>query len=203
MNDIKSRLKDDIDKFLVDLELEKGSSKNTVTSYEGDLLSLVDFVIKQNFENCEDISLEILRFWLSFLDKSGCSSVPVARQLSALRSFSKFAKSQKIANLNISKKLKRPKCTRKLPDTLIPNEIAKILELNVGNNQLAVRDSAMFKLMYSSGLRVSELCDVNIQSVDLENFFIGVDDNGAKEKIIPFGSIAKSKLEMYLTISRP
>jgi site-specific recombinase XerD len=108
MNHIKSRLKDDIDKFLVYLELEKGSSKNTVTSYEGDLLSLVDFVIKQNFKNLEYVSLETLRIWLSFLDKSGCSSATVARKLSALRSFSKFTKSQKIANLDISKNLKRP-----------------------------------------------------------------------------------------------
>jgi integrase/recombinase XerD len=86
---------------------------------------------------------------------------------------------------------------------LTPNEVAKILELNVGNNQSAMRDSAIFELMYSSGLRVSEFCDVKIQSVDLENCSIRVHGKGAKERIIPFGYIAKSKLEMPLTISRP
>jgi integrase/recombinase XerD len=137
------------------------------------------------------------------LDRSGCTSVTIARKLSALRSFSKFAKTHKIANLDVSQRLKRPRYVRKLPDALTSEEISKILELNIAETPLAIRDSAMFELTYSSGLRVSELCDVKIQSVDLENCFIRVYGKGSKERIVPFGSIAKFKLEKYLTTSRP
>ncbi|MDR0693176.1 MAG: site-specific tyrosine recombinase XerD [Puniceicoccales bacterium] len=203
MDETASVLKEDIDAFLVHLELEKGSSKNTVASYENDLLTLLDFFSKHALKSWSEVSLEILRQWLTFLDKSGCSSATVARKLSALRSFSKFAKSRNMANLDVAKQLKRPRCMRKLPDTLTSEEVAKILELDGEKSPLAMRDSAMFELIYSSGLRVSELCDIKIQAIDFENCFLRVYGKGAKERSVPFGSIAKSKLERYLTVARP
>ncbi|MDR2603614.1 MAG: tyrosine recombinase [Puniceicoccales bacterium] len=202
MDERASVLKEGIDTFLVHLELERGSSKNTVASYENDLLALVDFFSKHALKNWSEVSLEILRQWLTFLDKSGCSSATVARKLSALRSFSKFAKARNVANLDVAKRLKRPRCMRKLPDTLTSEEVAKILELN-GESPLSMRNSAMFELIYSSGLRVSELCDIKIQAIDFENCFLRVYGKGAKERSVPFGSIAKSKLERYLTVARP
>ncbi|MDR2779212.1 MAG: site-specific tyrosine recombinase XerD [Puniceicoccales bacterium] len=203
MNEASSALRDDVDAFLVHLELERGSSKNTVSSYENDLLSFVDFFLECGLKNWSEVSLEILRQWLTFLNKSECSSATVARKLSALRSFSKFAKARNMANLDVIKQLKRPRYMRKLPDTLTSEEVSRILELNMENSPLAIRDSAMFELIYSSGLRVSELCDLKIQAIDLENCFLRVYGKGAKERIVPFGSIAKSKLEQYLIGIRP
>jgi integrase/recombinase XerD len=203
MNEAPSQLKSDIDAFLVHLELEKGSSGNTVESYERDLIQLSNFLVDRGVGSWGEISLEMLRDWLSFLDKNGCSSPTVARKLSALRSFSKFAKQRKIIAVDISKQLKRPRCTRKLPNALTAEEVSKILELNFGGSPVSVRDCAIFELIYSSGLRVSELCDAKIQSVDLENGFIRVHGKGSKERIVPFGSIAGDKLVNYLTIARP
>jgi integrase/recombinase XerD len=187
----------------VHLELERGSSKNTVAAYECDLLELVELLAQQHLKKWSDVTVETLRYWLSFLDKNGCSSPTVARKLSALRSFSKFAKAQKIIAVDVSKQLKRPRCTRRLPDSLTSDEVSKILELGADSSPIHMRDNAMFELAYSSGLRVSELCDVKIQAVDMENCFIRVHGKGAKERIVPFGSIAREKLEKYLIVARP
>jgi integrase/recombinase XerD len=203
MNDAATHLNGDIDAFLVHLELESGSSRNTIDSYERDLFAFTKFLLTVGVKEWGDISMETLRGWLSVLDKNGNSSPTVARKLSALRSFAKFAKSRKIANLEIVDRIKRPRCTRKLPDSLNADEVAKILDVSTGDATLRMRDSAMFELMYSSGVRVSELCDIKIQSVDMENGFIRVYGKGAKERVVPFGTVSREKLEKYLAIARP
>jgi integrase/recombinase XerD len=81
--------------------------------------------------------------------------------------------------------------------------VSKILELELAESPLIIRDSTMFELMYSSGLRVSELCELTIQAVDLENCFVRVHGKGAKERVVPFGTIAKEKIERYLAYARP
>ncbi|MDR1413624.1 MAG: site-specific tyrosine recombinase XerD [Puniceicoccales bacterium] len=200
---MSNQLRSDIDAFLAHLELEKGSSKNTVASYESDLTLLVEFLSKRGVAQWKDIPLEVLRDWLLSLERSGCSSSTVARKLSALRSFFKFAKSRSIVENDVSRQLRRPHCMRKLPDSLSSEEVSKILSLDLGSSPLAVRDSAIFELIYSSGLRVSELCDIRMQCVDLESGFMRIYGKGSRERIVPFGSIARTKLEKYLTLSRP
>ncbi|MDR2738032.1 MAG: tyrosine recombinase [Puniceicoccales bacterium] len=203
MSEQRSQLKNDVDAFFVHLELEKGSSGNTIASYESDLSALIEFLVARGVATWGEVSLEMLRDWLSFLDRDGCSSPTVARKLSALRSFSKFAKSRKITDVDVPRQLKRPRYARKLPDSLSSGEMSKLLELNLSPSPLSIRNSAIFELMYSGGLRVSELCDIKIQAIDIENGFIRVYGKGAKERIVPFGAIARDKLVNYLTIARP
>ncbi|MDR1413372.1 MAG: tyrosine recombinase XerD [Puniceicoccales bacterium] len=203
MNSIPKQLHGDIDAFLVHLELEKGSSKNTVSGYENDLIFLAEFLEKRGILQWRNASLATLREWLLLLDKNGCSSFTVARKLSSLRSFFKFAKSRGVLENDISRQLRRPRCVRKLPDALNSEEVSQLLSVDLGISPLAVRNSAIFELIYSSGLRVSEVCDLSIQSIDLENGFVRIYGKGSRERIVPFGSIAKSKLEKYLAVSRP
>ena len=97
----------------------------------------------------------------------------------------------------------RPKCGRKLPSTLSAQEVAKLLDIESCDDILKVRNATMLELIYSSGLRVSELCDLTIQEVDIENRFLRVYGKGSKERIVPFGKIAADKVKKYLLYARP
>jgi integrase/recombinase XerD len=203
MNDALPRLRSGIDAFLVHMELERGSGRNTCAAYEGDLLSLASFLAGKNVKDWGSVTVEILREWMVHLEKNALSSATVARKLSALRSFAKFAHGNKIADLDAVKRLRRPRCSRKLPASLSADDVSLLLRMDHGGNPVLMRNGAIFELLYSSGLRVSELCSLKIQSVDMENQFIRVHGKGAKERIVPFGSIAREKLEKYLATVRP
>ncbi|MDR3144601.1 MAG: site-specific tyrosine recombinase XerD [Puniceicoccales bacterium] len=203
MNDARPKLSGAVDSFLAHMELEKGSGENTIAGYENDLNSLVAFLAERGICDWESVAIETLRDWLAHMKKSGHSPATAARKLSALRSFAKFAKAEKIADLEIVKLLKSPRCSRKLPEVLSGDEVSKLLEMNCLGDPLLMRNGAMFELMYSSGLRVSELCAIKIQAIDLENGFIRVYGKGSRERIVPFGSAAKEKLEKYLADVRP
>ena len=90
-----------------------------------------------------------------------------------------------------------------MPSTLSAQEVAKLLDIESCDDILKVRNATMLELIYSSGLRVSELCDLTIQEVDIENRFLRVYGKGSKERIVPFGKIAADKVQKYLSYARP
>ena len=203
MADISKCLIQDIDDFLVHLSLEKGYSKNTVNSYEHDLYSFTEYISKNDIRSWSDITIEDIRQWLQFINNNNCSAVTASRKLSALRSFSKFIKPQHDNFFKIIRQIKRPQCGRKLPNTISAQNMDTLLSADNSNSLIAIRDAAIMELMYSSGLRVSEICSLLITSIDIENQFIRVFGKGSKERIVPFGTIAKEKLNHYLTVARP
>ena len=198
-----SLILEDIQRFLVHIELEKGYSKNTVVSYENDLSEFAKFLSKNGIASLDDVSADVVRSWLLFLNESGCSPSTVARKQSSVRSLAKFL-GQNHSNLfEAICEIHRPKCGRKLPNTLSAQEVAKLLVIESCDDILQVRNATMLELIYSSGLRVSELCDLTIQAVDIENRFLRVYGKGSKERIVPFGKIAADKVRKYLSYARP
>ena len=165
-----SLILEDIQRLLVHIELEKGYSKNTVVSYENDLSEFAKFLSKNSIESWDGVSsADIIRAWLSFLNESGCSSSTVARKQSSVRSLAKFLRKEHSSLSEKICEIHRPKCGRKLPSTLSAQEVAKLLDIESCDDILQVRNATMLELIYSSGLRVSELCDLTIQAVDIEN----------------------------------
>lgn len=201
---IPTDLKNNIDAFVVHLTLERGYSNNTVYNYERDVLELVQFLVqKYQTRTITEVNLEHLREWLNFLSRSRPSPATIARKIASIRSFFKFCKITKLVADNIAVHLMKPHYYRMLPDTLTPEEINKILAAPDDISAIGIRDSAMLELMYSSGLRVSELCELSIQSIDWENAFVRIYGKGSKERIVPIGRSGMSKLERYFSISRP
>lgn len=201
--DEKSDLSAEVDAFMVYMELERGMSRNTVASYERDLVDLVKFLKKNAVEKSSQVTLELLREWLSELQKEGCCARTVSRKLSALRSFYKFLVKNAYVKENIATQLRRPRAGRHLPETLTADEMGRLLDMPFEDNPLGMRDAAILELMYSCGMRATELCELTLQAVDLENRFLRIYGKGSKERIVPFGSCACEKLKRYLTLARP
>jgi integrase/recombinase XerD len=201
---LPQELRDSIDAFLVSVNLERGYSDHTVCCYETDLLQLAEILHRRRTILCwQDVALEDLRNWLDILACDHLTSATISRKISTVRSFFKFCKQSNIVRENVALFLKRPQYYRSLPDSLSLNEIETLLGMPNVTNSLGVRDAAMLELMYSSGLRVSELCDLLIQAIDLENKFVRVYGKGSKERTVPMGQAGAQKLNNYLTFSRP
>ena len=197
------KIEDSIQQFLVHIELEKGYSANTTASYDLDLTEFCTFMLSKKNENLECINIENLREWLNVLDEKHNCETTIARKISSIKSFFKFCKKKNLISENLSIFLKQPKRHRKLPCTLSVNEVEKVLSMPNSAGPLEMRDFAILELMYTSGLRISEVCDLLMQSIDLENGFVRIYGKGSKERIVPIGKQAIDKLGAYLAMSRP
>jgi integrase/recombinase XerD len=199
-------LRGTIDAFLVSINLERGYSGNTENSYETDLVQLSEFLHRQRRTGVAtwlDVTLTDLRDWLAHLSKLRLASTTIARKVSTLRSFFKFCKQTNAVAENIALFLKQPRHHRTLPDSISLDEIELLLGAPDISTPLGMRDSAMLELMYSSGLRVSELCALLLQSVDLEEKFVRVYGKGRRERTVPIGQLGVEKLSNYVAFARP
>lgn len=204
MSNLPPNLQNILDTFMVNLTLERGYSENTVYNYEHDILQLLGFLFEKcNIQEMPEVKLEHLRDWLNFLSQNQPTNTTLARKIASVRAFFKFCKASNVITENIAAHLVKPHYYRTLPDTLSVEEINKLLSAPDVSTAIGMRDIAMLELMYSSGLRVSELCGLNIQSIDLENAFVRIYGKGSKERIVPIGHSGISKLEVYLTSARP
>jgi integrase/recombinase XerD len=195
---------DDLDAFIGTLELERGLSRNTSQAYEKDLTQAAHHLHRAGASNWRTASLEQLRSWLHWMADEDFSQSSQARKLSALRMF--FRRHLVAHNLrpdDPTELLSGPKFRRKLPRTLSETEMEKLLAAPSGGDAYAVRDRAMLELFYSSGLRISELCGLALQQVDLEHGFVRVFGKGAKERVVPLGTKARDAVVAYLGSARP
>lgn len=197
------KIEESIQKFLVHIELEKGYSANTTASYDLDLTEFCTFMLSKKVEDLGCVNVESLREWLNFLNEKHNCGTTVSRKISSIKSFFKFCKKKNFVSENFAVFLKQPKSHRKLPCTLSVNEVEKVLSMPNSSAPLEMRDAAILELMYTSGLRISEVCDLLLQSIDLENGFVRIYGKGSKERIVPIGQQAVDKLGSYLAVSRP
>ncbi|MDR2372053.1 MAG: site-specific tyrosine recombinase XerD [Puniceicoccales bacterium] len=188
------------ERFFIFLELEKAVAKNTADAYGSDVRLFCQF--------CGDSNVEFMdRGWVvtwaeSLLDKNYERS-SMARKLVALNAFFSFLVREKIVSENIMDDVSSPKPQRKIPDTLSLREIEKILSIPNQNRPDGLRDYAMLELMYGSGLRISELCTLELQALDFKNGFLRIMGKGSKERSVPMGSCAEEALRCYLSSARP
>ena len=171
-----------IELFLDACVAEKGLAQNSVISYRSDLAQFVDF--------CKDkpdsIDEQDASAYISWLHKQGLESSSIARKISALRDFYKFLLSEKFINKNPFAEIDTPKRGRNLPKFLTRDEIKEIIEAAQNNNDLChQRTAVMLKLMYASGLRVSELVALPLNCINAKQNQILVKGKGSKERIVP------------------
>lgn len=196
-------LEEEVNAFLVFLELEKGLSKNTTQAYERDLGQCALFLTKQGFKDWRRIEKNNISLWIADLNAKEYSSKSLARKLSALRMFARFLIAEKKRETDFTELLPSPKLVRKLPGTLTPEQVDRLLEAPDVSTPHGLRDKAFLELMYSSGLRVSELCELPLQSIDLDEGFIRVFGKGSKERVVPMGRRAVEAIKNYLALGRP
>lgn len=183
-----------IDEFINYIVIEKGLSENTKESYLRDLIKYSNYVKKDNINN-EDILN-----YIKYLKDSGKSSRTIARVIVSIRNFHKYI-SRVYGIDDPSETIESPKLSKTLPKVLTIEEVNKLLDITP-KDEFDYRNKAMLELMYASGLRVSELVNLTVNDVDLENAVVKCFGKGSKERIIPIGELAIHALWDYMTIYR-
>ncbi|WOO43251.1 site-specific tyrosine recombinase XerD [Rubellicoccus peritrichatus] len=193
----------EIDDFIAFLELERGLSKNTYDSYRSDIEQFAAFLCEKKITDWTKVQGAEAAEWLVEMTDGGFSQKSQARKLSALRMFARYLVKESVRKDDFSDLVVGPKLRRSLPHVLEIQEVGRLLEAPDEATPQGLRDRAMLELMYSSGLRVSELCGLLLQSVDLENGIVRVFGKGSKERVVPLGQAATDALERYLDSGRP
>lgn len=183
---------------------ESNLSKSSISSYLKDVQQYTNYLSKyRNISFAEKISVDDIRSFLNSLNRKEITTTSQARKISSIKSFHKFLMLEKITSTNVAKLISNPKIQKKLPITFSITEIELLLEQFETNTPLEVRDRSIVELLYSSGLRISELVNLKLEDLHLELGFIKVLGKGNKERIIPIGEIAIDFLNLYLNSSRP
>lgn len=195
-------LHDAMEDFFHFLIIERGLADNTITSYRRDISQYVDYLNEQEKADWQAVNRNDIVAYLYLLKKQGKSASTIARTISSVRSLHQFLIREQLVTIDASLLIETPKLDRLLPDVLSAAEIELLLDVK-GDKPLDLRNKAMVELLYATGLRVSELTDLNIGDVHLMMGFVRCFGKGGKERIVPLGDIAKVALEEYLTHARP
>ena len=191
-----------IDQYLNYLLVEKGLSATTLDSYSRDLVRFQNFLVKNDIYHISDNDTPLILKHLMALREDGLGPRSRARHLVSIRGFYRYAVQEKIIKHDPARLVDIPKLSLRLPDTLSIDDVAKLLGTPDTNKPKGMRDSAMLELLYAAGLRVSELVSLKLQDVNLEAGFVRVLGKGSKERVVPIGLHAKTKIELYLENAR-
>ena len=181
--------------FLSFLSAEKNASPHTVKNYGIDLREFSGFLKKSN---PEEVTYLDIRAFLAFLKSRGYSKSSVARKLACLRSFFKYLARENILTANPAAGIQTPKREKRLPLFLAAEEITSLLEAPSRDTGDEKRDKAILEMLYSSGLRVSELVGLNQEDLDFFSGLVRVRGKGKKERIVPVGQLASKAIQNYL-----
>ncbi len=190
----KNVLKD----FLDYLAVERGLSENTLLAYRNDLGKYVDFLDKGKLK-IDKTNQEIVRQYLSGLGKISRRSL--ARNLSALRTLDRFLVTERYYEDPVMINIDSPKKEQLLPEALSVETVFKLLELPNEQDVLGIRDKAILELLYSAGLRITELVDLDCRDIYADDGLVKVTGKGAKQRIVPLGNKALDSIRYYLNRS--
>jgi integrase/recombinase XerD len=191
-----------ISSFLMHVRVEKGLSANTISAYRRDLNKFEEFARKRKL-SLESVRRDDLVDFLAGLYRQKLESRTVARQLVTLRNFFRFAQIQGLITEDPSINLESPKIRRHLPGYLRLEEVEKLLEQPDSQTPTGLRDRAMLEVLYSTGLRVSELISLGVNDLDPKVGCVRCIGKGDKERIVPVGKKALGMVEKYLRDGRP
>ena len=190
-----------LDAFIDNIWIEKGLSKNTLESYRSDLEQFSNWLKTKDLSFSKTAKKDILSY-LSFLFKSGLGSKTVARKLSSLKSFFRYLVFKSIIQIDPSNDIETPKLLKSIPKSISEKEIEKLLDAPDEKTDIGLRDKTMIETLYSCGLRISELTNLEHLNLNLRQGVIRVIGKGQKERLVPMGDQLISLLENYLVSSR-
>jgi len=191
--------------FVQHIVIERGLARATAEAYAADLHDTAKFLEEAGLSGWESADRERLLDYLDELQSRGDTSTTIARRLVALKMFYRFLAEEGIIQEDFTRVMDSPKLWRILPDFLSVREVDALLNAfaNTASDPLELRNRTMMELLYSSGLRVSELADLPMGAVDFETELIRVVGKGSKTRIVPIGKPALRLLRRYLKEARP
>ena len=189
--------------YLTMLRVERNLSPRTLEAYQRDLKHYLSFIVDKDIISLSNISQMHIREYIRSLNEKGLAASSIARIFSSIRSYHKFLSAENYVNENPTLILTSPKAPKKLPYVLMEEEISAIINAVVETFQYAKRDKAIIEMLYSCGLRVSELCALSLNNLYLNDDMIRIMGKGSKERLLPVGGRAKNFLNDYLIHCRP
>lgn len=192
-----------IDRYLSELRIEGGVSRNTIEGYRNDLGAFRSFLNVRRLRDPMRVSPRIVSAFVGHLSRRGRSPASIARCVSALRGFYRFLCRERLVRDNPLNDVTVPRTWSRLPKTLSLDEVDRLLHVAAGNKPEDVRDAAMLELLYATGLRVSELVGLDQRQLNLDVGYVLVSGKGDKQRVVPMGEPARRKLEQYLDSVRP
>jgi len=190
--------------FLRVLEVEKGLADNSLLSYKRDLVKYHLFIQnRQRLDDITKVTQRNLRAYVRYLNAENISANSIKRALSCIRTYHKFLVSEGKMDHNPALQIDTPRVARKLPSVLTVEEIDKILHFIPKKAPMAMRDLAIFEMMYSCGLRVTELCNFKVSNILWDSEMIRIDGKGDRQRFVPIGPIARTNLKNYINKERP
>lgn len=181
------------------LRLEKGLSNNSIEAYIRDINKFVQYQEAANLEIAPDkVTLKNLQDFIRWINELGLSAKTQTRIISGLKAFYKYLVLENLIIQNPTELLESPRLGRKLPDTLTKEEIDKLINSIDLSKAEGTRNKAMLETLYSCGLRVSELINLQISNLHFKEGFIKVTGKGDKERLVPIGSIAMKNIKIYI-----
>lgn len=195
---------EELTRYLQFIKLEKSLSKNSITSYENDLRRYLKFLSDDlRIQDLSGVTLQHIENYLEELSAMDLSVSSIARNVSSIRGFHEFAVVEGIAEANPAELIELPKKAQNLPEVLNQEEVAAIIDIPNRENDAGIRNAAILETLYATGMRVSELVSLDLDSMIFEIGFIRVIGKGNKERLVPVGEMAQSALEHYIETVRP
>lgn len=192
-----------IEEYLKFIQIEKGLSENTIGAYRRDLKKYQLYMQEQKIAHFDFIDRQTIQECLGSLIDQGASAKSIARFISTIRSFHQFALREKYAAKDPTVLIETPKYEKKLPDVLDVEEVIQLLETPDLTKNNGYRDRTILELLYATGMRVTELIQIEIDDVNLIMGFVKVFGKGNKERIIPLGDTVIEYLDTYINTVRP
>ncbi len=189
--------------FLQHLISERRLAENSISAYSADIILFLTYLVGQKKKELADVDINVIHRFLSCCQDKNISHRSNARRVSALRTFFNFLNLRDHLVSNPFSAVDLPKSGKKLPIVLSEKEITSLLNPPAVSTPIARRNLAMLYLLYSTGLRVSELVKLPLSACNLSACFVRVIGKGNKERLIPFGQQAREKIEDYIRLSRP
>ena len=182
-----------IAQYLEYLEIERGLSYNTIDAYRRDLTLFCEFLQENHLEELDDIKRADINSYLKFLRDKSYNPSSITRVIASIRGWFNWLSTNEITPHNPALSIEQPKLLKKLPKVLSIQEINSILD-----KHLSIFEKAVVELLYASGLRVSELVDIQLQNIDLNSNYVRCIGKGSKERVIPIGNRANNAIKEYL-----
>ena len=191
-----------INSFLANLRLEKGLSSNTINAYANDCVSFVNWALIQGHTDILSLQEEQIEHYVKSFQAQDLASSSINRKISSLKHFYLFLHKKKLVKRNPIANFSGPKNIRPLPKSISQLDVESLINAPDCKNFVGLRDRAMLELLYATGVRISELINLQYTDIDLNRSLIKVMGKGNKERMIPFGENALSSLFDYINYRR-
>jgi tyrosine recombinase XerC len=190
-----------VKKFLEYIEFEKHFSSHTQKSYGNDLLQFIDYLEKVcDVVDIEKVNFKHIRSFVGSMIRGGFKKSTAERKLASIKSFFRFLTKKKYIKKNPAELVKSPKKEQRIPSFLTQSDTRKLMNLNVGDRPIDIRNKAILELLYGTGMRAGEMCKLDVESLNIKGKIIRVEGKGGKERVLPLGEMSAASLEDYLAV---